>query len=88
MLMSYTYDHTHCTITTMAHTANVPFWPKLLKKIVAMGCPIGLLRIESKSVPMQKASATLIAKCCVTKPFCYHNEMSVPQPSTPAIPMA
>ena len=69
MPMSYACNHTHCTITTIAHTANVPFCPKLLKKIVAMGCPIGLLRIESKSVPMQKASATLIARYNVTSCF-------------------
>ena len=41
--------------------ASVPFSPKLLKKIDAMGCPIGLPRIPSILVPIQNARAILIA---------------------------
>ena len=52
---------TYCTITTTAHIASVPLDPKLLKKMVAMGCPIGLFRMPRRSVPMQKVSDMLIA---------------------------
>ena len=52
---------THCTITTIAQIANVPFCPKLLKKIDAIGCPMGLCRIPLISVPMQNARTMLIA---------------------------
>lgn len=52
---------TNWTMTTNAQTASVPFCPKLLKKMVAMGWPIGLFMRPSISVPMQNARDTLIA---------------------------
>lgn len=51
----------YCARTTNAHSASVPFCPKLLKNICAIGWPIGESKIPSKSVPMQNASDTLIA---------------------------
>jgi len=48
-------------MTTNAQRAKVPFWPKLFKKIWAIGC--GLFNRLSISVPMQNANDTLIAKC-------------------------
>ena len=55
-------EEAYCTMTTIAQIASVPFWPKLLKKISAIGWPIGLFINASKSVPMQKARAMLIAR--------------------------
>ena len=46
-------------MTMNAHTARQPFWPKLRKKICAMGCELSM--IASRSVPMQNARETLIA---------------------------
>ena len=45
----------------MAQIARVGFFPKLLKKIAAMGCPMSLFNNASISVPMQKANAILTA---------------------------
>ena len=53
---------TYCTSTTKVQRARVPFWPKLLKNICAIGCPIGLSSKPFISVPMQKASDMFIAK--------------------------
>ena len=55
---------TYWTTTTTIQIANVPLFPNELKKIVAMGCPMGLETIPSISVPMQNASATLIPATC------------------------
>lgn len=52
----------YCTSTTNDHSASVPFWPNALKNICAMGWPTGDDSIPSRSVPMQNASATLIAE--------------------------
>lgn len=49
----------YCTMTMMAQTASAPFWPKLLKKICAIGCALDVM--ASRSVPMQNARETLIA---------------------------
>ena len=43
----------------LTQTTRVPVFPKLLKNIVDMGCPEGLLMIPSRSVPMQNANMTL-----------------------------
>ena len=51
----------HCTMTTIAQIAKVPFCPKLLKNISAIGWPMGLFMIAFRSVPMQNARAMLIA---------------------------
>ena len=55
----------YCTTTMIAHTASAPFWPKLLKKICAMGCELPTM--PSMSVPMQNASDTLIAVTVVVQ---------------------
>ena len=40
---------TDCTITTTAQIANVPLFPKEVKNIAAIGCPMGLSRREDSS---------------------------------------
>ena len=49
----------YCTMTMIAQMASAPLWPKLLKKICAIGC--GVLTMLTMSVPIQNASETLIA---------------------------
>ena len=51
----------YCTRTMIAHSVNVPFCPKLLKKIWAIGWSESLM--AAKSVPMQNARDTLMATC-------------------------
>jgi hypothetical protein len=46
---------------TNDHIARVPFFPKLLKKIWAMGCPRLLPIRASRSWPMQNVRATFTA---------------------------
>ena len=52
---------TYCAITTNDQSKSVPFCPKRLNKIAAMGWPIELLRIPSVLVSMQKAREILMA---------------------------
>ena len=51
----------YCAIMMNDHMASVPSFPKLLKKIWAIGCPKLLLMIPSRSWPMQNARVTLTA---------------------------
>jgi hypothetical protein len=46
---------------TNDHIVRVPFFPKLLKKIWAMGCPRLLAIKASRSRPMQNVRATFTA---------------------------
>jgi len=46
---------------TNNHMVRVPFFPKLLKKIWAMGCPRLLAIRSSRSWPMQNVRATFTA---------------------------
>ena len=52
---------TYCAITTNDQSASVPLCPKRLKRIAAMGWPIGLLMIFSVLVSMQKVRERLRA---------------------------
>ena len=55
-------EETYCAATTNDQSARVPRSPKLLKKIWAIGWPIGLLNKYSISVPMENARAILMAE--------------------------
>jgi hypothetical protein len=48
----------YCTKMMHDHMTRVPFCPKLLSKIWAMGCPRLLLMRPAGSWPMQNASVT------------------------------
>ena len=57
---------TYCAITTNDQSASVPFCPKRLNKISAMGWPIGLVRIFSVLVSIQKVRERLMASSQAT----------------------